>query len=412
MLSKYRILTITHKNVDLKDIKNFLVEDQDSVAISERLAALKMAFNIEEVFYLSTCNRVMYLFYAEEGFDELRLEQFINTIQPTLSADQVEKLAANMTNLEGRAAIKHLFEVAGSIDSLVVGEREILRQIKQAYDKCNQWALIGHHLRILLDQAIIGGKSVYSKTKIGEKAVSVVSLAVQKMLHTNLDKEARILMVGAGQTNLLVTKFLVKHGFKNLTVFNRTIEKANALADMMPNGRALPISELPTYAEGFDCLIVCTGATEPIITAPLYEKWCHGESTQKVVVDLSIPHNVSKDVVDNFPIHYIEIEGIKHLAQDNRTFREKEVVKAKELLHGQIDAFPTIFKQRQLELAFSQIPTEIKAIKAKAFDEVFRKEVEGLDEGSRDLLERMMAYMEKKCIGIPMKAAREVVISA
>ena len=354
----------------------------------------------------------MYLLYAEDGFDEFRLKQFIQTIQPNLSNNQIEKLAGSITNLEGRAAIKHLFEVAGSIDSLVVGEREILRQIKQAYDKCNQWSLIGHHLRILLDQAIIGGKSVYAKTKIGEKAVSVVSLAVQKMLHTNLDKEARIVMVGAGQTNLLVTKFLVKHGFKNLTVFNRTLEKAKTIAEMMPNGRAFSIADLSHFSDGFDCLIVCTGATEPIITAPLYEKLCQGESDQKVVIDLSIPHNVAKDVIDHHPVHYIEIEGIKHLAQDNMAFREKEVVKAKLLLDDQIDAFPTLFKQRQLELAFSQIPTEIKAIKAKAFDEVFRKEVENLDEGSRDLLERMMAYMEKKCIGIPMKAAREVVISA
>ena len=204
-------------------------------------------------------------------------------------------------------------------------------------------------------------------------------------------------------------KFLSKYEYSNITVFNRSLDKAEQLAESL-GGIALPLTDLENYKEGFDCLIVCTGSTEPIITAPLYEKLLNGETQRKVVIDLSIPNNVAASVVEQYDFEYIEVEGLRNLAKQNLAFREREVERAHKVLNEYVEEIPSLIKQRQIELAMRQVPIEIKAIKDHAINEVFRKEVATLDEQTKDLMEKMLAYMEKKCIGIPMKAAREAVL--
>jgi len=239
--------------------------------------------------------------------------------------------------------------------------------------------------------------------------VSVASLAVRKMMSAHLPKDARILLIGAGQTNALVAKFLNKHTFTNVTVFNRSAQKAEELAALV-GGKARSLTDIELYKEGFDCLIVCTGAIDPIITTQVYEQLLNGEVGEKMVIDLAIPHNVEEAVIQEFPIRYIEIEGLRALAQENMAFREDEVEKAKILLAKHIQDFPAIFKQRQLTRAMSRVPDEIKAVKNKALNEVFRKDVENLDAPTRELLEKMLTYMEQKCIAVPMKVAREMAV--
>jgi glutamyl-tRNA reductase len=204
-----------------------------------------------------------------------------------------------------------------------------------------------------------------------------------------------------------VTKFLVKYNYSNVTIFNRTIEKAQNIATRL-NGTALSLSDLENHEGGFDCMIVCTGATQAIINKDLYQKLLNGEITQKVVIDLAIPNNVEADVVEHFNVNHIEIDGLKLLAKENLAFRQKEVTKVEVLLERHLEEFEITYRQRQITRAMQNVPTEIKAVKEHAMTEVFKKDIESLDENARLLLERMMTYMEKKCIGIPMKAAKSV----
>ncbi len=410
MLANFKILTVTHKHTKLKEIGDFVIKAADNSALRERLEALKAEFQLDELLYLPTCNRVMYFFTTARPTNAQFVSGFFQSINPELPAATLNQIEDVVQCLEGEAALEHLLEVSASIDSLVIGERQILRQLREAFDQCWEWGLAGDFIRLAYQQAVVAAKAVYSNTRIGEKPVSVVSLAVQKLLNSGLNKDARILVIGAGQTNQLVGKFLVKHAFTNITVFNRTLAKAEQLADML-NGKALSLDALPAYTEGFDCLVVCTGATRAVITPELYAHLLGGETGRKVVIDLSVPHNVSEEVVENNDINYIEIEGLRHLAKANHAFREQEIEEARKILGEYLQEFPALLKQRQIELAMRRVPTEIKAVKHKAMNEVFRKEVEMLDGQTRELMERMLAYMEKKCIGIPMKAAREAVMA-
>ena len=406
MLHEYKILTVSHKHVRLEKIGDFVIPHNDENDLKEKLVNLKDKFNLEELLYISTCNRVIYLYKSSKELSLPFVQRFFQTINPTLTDSYIQSI---ITAMEGKEAIQHIYEVAASIDSLVVGEREILRQIREGYQRCENWGLTGDGIRLLMRHLVEASKEVYSKTRIGEKQISVVSLAIRKLLESKISKNARILLVGAGQTNLLVSKFLIKYEFNNVTVFNRSIEKAQNLAKRF-EGKAFLLSELPHYQEGFDCIIVCTGATEAIIKKPLYEQILAKDTTQKLIVDLSVPNNVERAVVEQFNINYIEIEDLKQLAEQNLAFRKQEVGKAKELLEEQINAFQKVFQQRQITKALQNVPSEIKAIKEKALNEVFKKDLDALDPDTKALFEKMMTYMEKKCISVPMKAAKELIL--
>ena len=409
MLDRYKILTVTHRHTPLKQIAHFVVKAEGSTNLQAQLTTLKAAFAIEELYYLATCNRVMYLISDDVPMDVARARAFVSAVNPDLQqSDLLEELKV----LTGAEAVRHFFEVGASMDSLVIGERQILGQLREAYEQCVAWDLCGDDIRLLFQQAVVAAKDIYANTRIGEKPVSVVSLAIQKVMQLGLQPDARILIVGAGQTNALVAKFLKKYHFNKVTVFNRTLQRASQLAAAFDEGRALPFEELANYREGFDCLIVCTAAVEPIITRELFRKLLAGEdAADKIIVDLSVPHNVAADVVDNYTSAYVEIEDLRSLAQENVAFREREVKRAAHLLKLHLEEFPLIWRQRQLERALSRVPAEIKAVRQKAVNEVFRKELEGLDAQTRELMDRMLVYMEKKCISIPMRAAKESLIS-
>lgn len=406
MLDNYKILTITHRTTNLKEIGEFVVRHSDESELREQLHLLKRDFNIEELVYLSTCNRLTFLFHTQQEIDKSFIINLFQTINPMLDS---ERILEKVLFYEGLPAIEHAYQLAASIDSLVVGEREILRQFREAYNNCQAWELTGDNLRLLARLVVEGAKQVYAQTRIGEKPVSIVSLAIQHLLKSNLKKDARILLVGAGQTNGLVSKFLVKYQYTNVTVFNRTLSKAEKLAKYL-KGTARRLVDLQQHEVGFDGMIVCTGATEAVITLENYRSLLRGETDEKLVIDLSIPNNVAKSVRDSFALDYIEIEDLRQAAKVNLAFREQEVTHAKALLKEHIMAFPGLYQQRQIERAMRHVPDQIKAIKSHAMNNVFRKEVEALDGDARELLERMMSYMEKRCIGIPMKAAKDALV--
>lgn len=409
MLGAFKILTVTHRRNKLNELGQFAIQANDD-ALKAELEQLKSKFDLKEIMYLATCNRIMYFFFTPSSLTGNFQSDFLQAANPSISTSVLENLDQYIDFYSGADAISHLLEVSASIDSLVVGEREILRQLRDAFNKCQEWGLTGDHLRLALKCTVESAKLIYSQTRIGEKPISVVSLAIQKLLEAKVSRNARILLIGAGQTNNLVSKFLVKHQFQNVQVFNRSLQKAADLASRFDN-RAYTLDQLAEWKEGFDCMIICTGSTQALIDPTLYQQLLGGETDEKVLIDLSIPNNISQSVVDQFPVNYIEIDDLRCLAKENLSFRVQEVAKAKELLEKQLTDFHTTYQQRQIEKAMHKVPSEIKAIKTHAMNQVFKKELDTLDKDTLELLERMMSYMEKQCIGIPMKAARSVVKS-
>jgi len=401
MIGGYKILTVTHHNVKLNTLGHYAFSCEDT-ELPAHLLSLKERLEVEEIMYLSTCNRITYFFYTDQKIDSSFVNSFFQNVNSSVDLamlDEVQKY-------EGREALNHLFEVAASMNSLVVGEREILRQLREAYKKCHSLKLTGDHIRVAMTSAVEGAKEIYARTRIGEKPVSIVSLAIQKLLSHKISRNARILLVGAGQTNTLVVKFLQKHEFKNITIFNRSLDRAKQLAGII-DGRGAALEDLYNYQEGFDVMIICTGATEALVNSQLYHQLLQRETDTKLLIDLAIPNNIDREVVNEFNVQYIEIEDLRNLAKENLSFRQNEVVKGRKMLKRKIDTFMELHRQRQIVKSMKNVPAEIKAVKSHAINKVFKKDMENLDEDTKELINRMMDYMEKQCIGIPMKAVKQ-----
>ena len=387
---QYKIIAFSHRTTDISNIGKMHI---DPLNRKERLEIL-LQLNIKELMYLSTCNRVEFLLVDDQELNNERLVAFFSLFNPDWDLDEIKWAIKNCRVFEGYQAVEHLFRIASSLDSLVIGEREIITQVRKSYDESNSLGFTGHYIRLLINKTIECAKEVYTHTNIAKNPVSVVSLAYRNLRELNLHNDSRILVVGAGETNTTMCKFLNKHGFKNFTVVNRTFEKAEYLAKQV-KGKALSLLDLPSFSEGFDLLVTCTGSENPIFTKSVYDKILIGETSKKTIIDLAIPTDVDAEIVRDYAVNYIEINNLKKISDQNLLEREKEIIKCEAYIQQHLLNFDAAFQERKVELAMSEIPEKVKEIKSIAMSQVFAKELMELDDNSREVLDKMLSYMEK-----------------
>lgn len=401
-----KIIAFTHKQIDLKALGKLVICEH---TLDDRLRNIQSELNIKEIFYVGTCNRVEFVFTSVAELDKAFISRFLHVLDMGLPEEYMEQFIANVSIYEKVDAFNHLLRTSCSLESLVVGEKEILAQIRKAYEACRIAGFTGDYMRMVMNRVVKTAKEVYTHTNISKNPVSVVSLAYRKLRELTMCTNPRLLIIGAGETNKNIAQYLKKHKYSNFSIFNRTIEKAECLAKDL-NGTAYLLSALADYEKGFDVIITCTGATEPIITEEVYIKLLNGDTGKKIIVDLAVPNDVAPEVVKNFPIHYIEVELLKETARKNIQERYDELVNAEHIIDENIKEFEFVLRQRKIEIAMSDVPKKIKEIKHTAINGVFADEINTLDDNSRAVLERVMDYMEKKCITIPMVMAKEILV--
>ncbi|HLC83409.1 MAG TPA: glutamyl-tRNA reductase [Bacteroidia bacterium] len=404
-MNKFKIIAFTHKTSDVNDIGKLHVEDTEA---SEKLALVKAVMDIEEMLYLSTCNRVEFMLSVDQEIDNVFLESFFKAFNENWNAEYIDWVIKNVQIFEEEAALRHLFNVASSIDSLVVGEREIITQVRNAYEKCNQFGLTGDFIRLVVKKTIETAKEIYTETNIARNPVSVVSLAYRKLRSLNVKQDARFIIIGSGVTNTTMAQYLKKHRFANFTVFNRTLVNAQKLAAEL-NGKAFPLSELNNYKEGFDIILTCTGSSHSIITPELYKNLVGDDKSQKIVIDLAIPNDLDAEILNNYDVNLIAVNNLQEIAKENLLAREQELDTCKVIIEANIYEFRQILKTRKVELAMSEVPKKVKEIRETA-NEVFAKELNALNPESKEVLDKIISYMEKKYISVPMKMAKDILI--
>lgn len=401
-----KIIAFTHKQIDLKALGKLVICEQ---TLDDRLRNIQSKLNIKEIFYVGTCNRVEFIFTSSEDIDKAFITQFLTVLDMGLPEKYMAQFVENVSTYEKVEAFNHLLRTSCSLESLVVGEKEILAQVRKAYEACRIAGFTGDYMRMIMNRVVKTAKEVYTHTNIAKNPVSIVSLAYRKLRQLNMSPNSRLLIIGAGETNKNIAQYLKKHKYANFSVFNRTIEKAECLAKDL-NGKAYPLADLESYNLGFDVIITCTGAVEPILTEEIYTKLLNGETGKKVIVDLAIPNDTAAAVVQNFPVHYIEVESLKETARKNIQERYDELINAEHIIDANIKDFESVLRQRKIEIAMSDVPKKIKEIRHTAVNGVFADEINTLDDNSRAVLERVMDYMEKKCISVPMVMAKEILV--
>ncbi|WP_293298784.1 glutamyl-tRNA reductase [Pedobacter sp. UBA4863] len=401
-----KIIAFTHQQIDLKALGKLVICEQ---TLEDRLRNIQSDLNIKEIFYVGTCNRVEFVFTSAAQLNEAFIAKFLHVLDMGLPEEYMEQFIANVSTYEQGEAFNHLLRTSCSLESLVVGEKEILGQVRKAYEACQKAGFTGDYMRMIMNRVVKTAKEVYTHTNISRNPVSVVSLAYRKLRELNMCANSRLLIIGAGETNNNIAQYLKKHKYSNFSVFNRTMEKAESLAKEL-NGRAFPLTELANYKAGFDVIITCTGATQPILTSEIYTSLLNGDTGRKVIVDLAVPNDTALEVRENFPIHYIEVESLKEVARKNIQERYDELVNAEHIIEENIKEFDAVLRQRRVELAMSEVPKKIKEIKEKAVNTVFADEINALDDEAKAVLEQVMNYMEKKYISVPMVMAKEILV--
>jgi len=407
-LKYLKVIAFTHKQIELKELGKLVICQEN---LTEKLQKVKILFDIPEIFYLATCNRVEFVIASNQAVDKDFAAKFINALDIGICSEYMGIFLSGASIYEDNDALNHLLRTSCSLESLVVGEKEILAQMRKAYECCKDAGLTGDYLRMVMNTVVKTAKEVYTNTNISKNPISVVSLAYRKLKDLKQCSNARVLIIGAGETNRNISKYLQKHKFSNFAVFNRTLSKARQLAADL-NGEAYDLEALKDYKKGFDVIITCTSCVEPIITTELYKSLLNGDTDKKTIVDLAVPNDTAPEVLTEYPVNFIEVHSLNDIAKNNMQERYGELVHAEKIIEQNIAEFVSLLKHRRIEVAMREVPERIKEIRNTALNSVFAEEVQGMDKESREVLEKVINYMEKKYISVPMVMAKEILINS
>ncbi len=404
-VNNLRAISLNHHHFPLETIGSFAIPHEE---LKARLDAAKEEFQMSELMYLGTCNRVEVVFDVPHFVCSGFTQQLLSFMFPEHDKSFIKGVAQKAQRFNGEETADHVFRVAASLDSLIIGEREIITQLRNAYEQCEGMKLTGDSLRLLNQHAIRIAKDVYTHTNLSKKPVSIVSIAWKLFQEKHPDVNAKIVLVGAGQIITNFAKFLAENGYTNVRVYNRTLENAAAIAKSF-NTEALPISELKNEQSDFDTLVVCTGSTEVVVNREMFNQMCLSKK-HRTVIDLALPANVDVEISQSPDVTFIDMLAVQREVQKNISYREEALNDCIAIIEKGKNEFKKLFQERSIERAMSEIPHTIKEIRQTAVESVFSKELAQLSEHDRELVDKIISYMEKKYISVPMKLAKSVLL--
>lgn len=315
----------------------------------------------QECCFLSTCNRVEAIFVStapEQTATAVRRFLFVNAALSDAEAIQYSYLH------QGIGAVDHLFKVAASLDSMVVGEPQILGQLKQAYREASEHQTTGGILNKLLHKAFSVAKRIRTETNIGGSAVSISFAAVQlaKKILGNL-KDKSVLLVGAGEMAELAAEHLVSQGIGRVVVANRTIERAARLAGRF-RGTAVGLHELLSQLAEVDILISSTGATDLILRKEEVKPLMRQRHNRPLfLIDIAVPRDLDPGLNDLDNVYLYDIDDLKSVVDINKVEREKEAVRAEGIVAEEVVKFGHWLEGMELAPTITALRQKANAIR-------------------------------------------------
>ena len=398
-----QILSLNFQHASIEDVGLLHVAPDEQPAV---LTNWKIQLGLQGIVFLSTCNRVEFIMSDEKYFCMGRQAHLMQ--QFGLAPDAFTRIMAAVQVYRGEQAMRHLMRVASSLESMVLGEREILTQVREAFDLAMKHRLAGDRLRVTGRSVVETAKKVFTDTDVATQAVSVNSLGWQAFKTWNLPQDASILMIGAGATNTSVGRFLSKAGHHNVRVLNRSLKRAQALADILHTSQVGTLDALPeALAAGPDAIVICTGSDQALLTGEHATMLPAGPLH---VLDLGVPSDLDAGFRERPALTVVDMTALKEIADQNLAIRATEVGKCESLLEAGLVEYIERLQAREVELALIELPKMIKAIRDTAMGDIFAEDLEGLDAEARQVVERIVAYLEKKYVGLPMKLAKEAVL--
>jgi len=356
----------------------------DGAKLGEAVEILKNSPDIKENIILSTCNRVeIYATVRDLASGIENIKKFIADFHCVTR----ELLDKALYVYSGSDAIKHIFRVTSSLDSMVVGEPQILGQLKDAFDLALKKKSSSIFLNKLMKKAISVAKRTRTETKIGESAVSISFAAVElaKKIFEALSTKS-FMLIGAGEMAELAARHLINNGVKDVLVTNRTYERAEELAREF-NGKAVEFDKFLQELVYTDIVICSTGAPHYILLKEDMHRIMRQRKNKAVfIIDISVPRNIDPEINDIDNVYLYDIDDLQGVVTDNIEERGKEAEKAERIINEEVESF--LRWQRSL----SAVPTII-ALKNKA-DTIRKQELEKTLRGVGNLGEKEIESIE------------------
>ena len=291
---------------------------------------------IKEGLILSTCNRTE--IFGIPSSEESSHKNFQNLL---LNFKQSQNITEqHFQNFVSRDAIKHLFSVATGIDSLLVGDNQVFKQVKDSFQIAEETNFAGYIMHRIFDAAIRTGKRAISETSISEGAVTISYAAVQltEKIFSNLSKKSA-LVIGTGETGEIAAKHLAEKGIGSLTVTNRTQEKADKLAQKL-NAKVVPFTEFKDSIYKFDIIISATAAPEILIGKDDVKTALKKRSNKSMILmDIAIPRDIDPETKEIDYVFYHDLDSLNIIVEQNLSKRKSEIPKVEKIIEEELDTF-------------------------------------------------------------------------
>ena len=349
---------------------------------------------------LSTCNRTEFYLMSRDGGRD-HLAEWLHDDRQLDGA-----FAKSLFTLDDEEAIRHIFRVACGLDSMVLGEPQILGQLKDAFRLAQQADTLGSNLSRLFQHTFAVAKKIRTDTEIGASPVSVASAAVHlaEQFFAGFRKHTALL-VGAGVTIELVAKHLASHGIGRLFIANRSIERARGLAGQC-GGFALPLSEIDGTLPEADILITSTAATAPVITTAQIEAAIAARKRKPVFAcDIAVPRDIETGAGDLDDCYLYSIDDLDKVILEGQGNREAAAVEAHRLLDDEIRRYAAIERSKQVAPIISTLREVNEEVRKQVAEQARRRMARG--ESPEDAIEFATASLMKKMLHKPSVALRK-----
>jgi glutamyl-tRNA reductase len=398
----FNILGINHKtaSVALREKVAFGAE-----RLRAALGVLRQQSGVAEVVILSTCNRTELYWAGSASSSELAawLEHHHGTDL---------NLASSLYVHQERQAVEHAFNVAAGLDSMVLGEAQILGQLKEAYRIAQEAGSTGPALNKLFQAAFSAAKRIRTETQIGANAVSLASATVglARRVFSDLGEHSALL-VGAGEMIALTARHMASQGIKRMVIANRSLARAQTLAAEL-KAYAVGLNDLGTELQTADIVIACTASPAPLITKPLVAAALRARRRRRPIfmVDLAVPRDIEPEVADLKDVYLFSLDDLQKVVDESRQQRELAAGGAKLLIDEEVARFLAETRAHDAGPAIRALRTQAHEIRSQTVEQARRMLASG--RSSDDVIEYLANTLTNRLLHAPTQALRQASESA
>lgn len=394
---------MSHRSAPLEVLERLAFAPDE---VPEALRRLCRMEGIEEAALLTTCHRTeIYAVTQDLAAGFASLGRFLVESRH-IPPEFLEKYGFR---LQGLSAARHLFTVASGLDSLVVGEDQILGQVRDALKQASAAGTVRAYLSMLFRQATRVGARVRRETRIGGHGRSLSSVAVElaRKLFGDL-RERAVLVIGTGEASELVLHALVRHRAGRILVISRTLERASAVARRY-GGRAITYGDLQEALQEVDIVISSTAAPHPVITLELLRGIAERRLHPLVLIDLAVPRDIDPHVRDLPNVRLYDLEGLQAIVDERVRGCLEEVPKAEGIVAEEVEKFARWLRTRQVAPTIAELYNRAETIRAAELQKALRR-LGRVTERERQVLEAMTSALVRKLLHLPVVSLKRLAV--